>query len=418
MFTRYERLLAWRYLKARKKEGFLSVTAAFAFIGIMLGVATLIIVLSVMNGFRSDLLDRILGFGGHLEVLSYQGKGIENYDTLVESIKKHPQITQATPMISAQAMVTHKGKALGVKVNGISLEDLKSRDFITKNIMFGDLDQFEENNQGIIIGIRMANKLRLLPGDFITLVSPNGNPTAFGTMPRTKRFKVIAVFKVGMSTFDENVIFMNLPGAQKFFRLIDSVNSVELFTKDPYRVRQTRIELRDEHAQTYGISLFDWMQSNSPFFGAVQVERNVMFIILTLIILIAAFNIISTLVMLVKNKSRDIAILRTMGVSRTSVTKIFFLTGAVISAVGTGLGVLLGLIFCMNIEYIRQGIQKLLGTELFNEEIYFLSQLPAKVNPVEVLMVVTIALSISFLFSIIPALRAARLDPVEALRYE
>ena len=418
MFTKFERILALRYLKARKNEGFLSLTAAFAFIGIMLGVATLIIVMSVMNGFRSDLLDRILGFGGHLEIISHKSQGIINYEDLMVSLQKDSRITQLTPMISGQAMVTRSGKSLGAKVNGIQLKDLKNRSLITKNILFGSVEALEKKKNGVLIGIRMANKLRVLPGESITLVVPHGNHTAFGTMPRMGRFEVVGVFKVGMSTYDEGVIFMNLEGAQTFFRLKNSINAMEIFTKDPYGVSPLREQINQRYGQEYGLYAYDWMQTNSKFFGAVQVERNVMFIILTLIILIAAFNIISTLVMLVKNKSRDIAIIRTMGATRWSITKIFFLTGAGISVTGTTLGVAVGLLFCHNIERIRQGIQYLLGTELFSEEIYFLSHLPAKVDTMEVLSVVSMALGISFLFSIFPALRAARLDPVEALRYE
>lgn len=418
MFSKFERTLAMRYLKARKKEGFLSLTAAFAFTGIMLGVATLIIVMSVMNGFRSDLLDRILGFGGHVEILSQNPSGIKDFDSLLEDLRKDSRITKATPMIAGQAMVIQSRKAIGVKVNGISEEELKNRPLIASNILYGNLDAFNQQDNSILIGIRMANKLSLLPGDEVTLIAPEGNPTVFGTMPRTRRFKVAAVFKVGMSAYDENVVFMNLRGAQKFYHLPDAINSVEIFTTDPYKVRAVRENMVQNYGAQYGFYAYDWMQTNSKFFGAVQVERNVMFIILTLIILIAAFNIISTLVMLVKNKSRDIAIMRTMGAPRTSITKIFFLTGAGISITGTLLGVGAGLLFCANIESIRQGIQFLLGTELFSEEIYFLSQLPAKVDPMEVGVIVTIALSISFLFSIFPALRAARLDPVEALRYE
>lgn len=418
MLSKFESALAFRYLKPRKKEGFLSITASFAFIGIMLGVATLIIVMSVMNGFRADLLDRILGFGGHIEIMAQRPEGIFDYSSLIADLQKDRRVVQATPMITAQAMVIGSGKALGVQVNGISLEDVERRPLLTKNIMYGDLKDFNAQENSILIGYRMANKLRVFPGEEVTLVSPDGNHTAFGTMPRTRRFKVAAVFKVGMSTYDESVIFMNLKGAQTFFRLPGAINSVELFTTNPYQVQSVRQDLTNFYAEKYAFYAYDWMQTNSKFFGAVQVERNVMFIILTLIILIASFNIISTLVMLVKNKSRDIAILRTMGASRASITNIFFLAGTSISVIGTSLGVLVGLVFCWNIEVIRQGIQKLFGTELFTEEVYFLSQLPAKVNPIEVGVIVIMAISISFFFSIFPALRASRLDPVEALRYE
>lgn len=418
MFTPFERLLAWRYLKSRKKEGFLSLTAAFAFTGIMLGVATLIIVMSVMNGFRADLLERILGFTGHMDMVVAKPEGMQDFSDFVKDLKKDQRLTHVTPLIVAQAMVTHGGDAVGVRVNGIIPEDLQNRSFIADHMRYGSLTTFKDGKNTVLIGERMAHKLRLLPGSRVTLVAPQGTPTAFGTLPRVKSFIIGGIFKVGMSQYDENVIFMPLEAAQTFFKLPNAINTIEIFTQDPQTVQGVREDLQKHYASMNGLMIYDWMQSNAPFFGAVKVERNVMFVILTLIILIAAFNIISTLVMLVKNKSRDIAILRTMGASRLSITKIFFLTGASISFLGTALGVALGLLFCAHIESIRQGIQKFLGTDLFNEEIYFLSHLPAKVNPWEVMSIVAMALGISFIFSIFPALRAARLDPVEALRYE
>jgi lipoprotein-releasing system permease protein len=414
IFNPFERMMAGRYLRARRQEGFISVIAGFSLLGIALGVATLIIVMAVMNGFRAELLGRILGLNGHLTVYG-AGQALTDYDKSVDALKRLPDILSATPLVEGQVMASANNVAAGALVRGIRPEDLRARTLISGHIKNGDLNNFV-GEDAIIIGTRMAQKFGLTVGDTVTLISPQGSVTAFGTVPRMRGYKIAALFEVGMFEYDSSYVYMPLEAAQLYFRLPNAVSGIEVMVRDPDKSGQMRRVI----AETLGPGFrpFDWQQANASFFNAVQVERNVMFLILTLIILVAAFNIISSLIMLVKDKSKDIAILRTMGASRGSVLRIFFLCGASVGVIGTVLGFLLGVAFCSNIENIRQWLQKLTGTDLFNPTVYFLSQLPAKMDPVEVGQVVAMALGLSFLATIYPAWRAARLDPVEALRYE
>jgi lipoprotein-releasing system permease protein len=406
--------LASRYLRSRRKEGFISVIAGFSLLGIALGVATLIIVMSVMNGFRAELLGRILGLNGHMTVSAY-GQPITDYAKLADRIKQVPGITEASPLIEGQVLASANGAASGALVRGMRPEDLKAKTLISSHIVRGSLDQFH-GEDAIIIGVRMADRFRLTVGDSITLISPQGSVTAFGTVPRMRAYPIVAVFDVGMYEYDNSFAYMPLEAAQIFFRLNDAVSGVEAMVTDPDNVRQIAYDVSRALGPQWRVT--NWQQSNSSFFNALQVERNVMFLILTLIIVVAAFNIISSLIMLVKDKSQDIAILRTMGATRGSVLRIFFLAGASVGVIGTVLGFLLGVLFTSNIESIRQWLQGLTGTTLFDPTIYFLSRMPAKVEPMEVVTVVVMALVLSFLATIYPSWRAARLDPVEALRYE
>ena len=407
--------VALRYLKPSRKEGFLSVIAGFSFLGIMLGVATLIIVMSVMNGFREDLFNRILGFNGHIGAASVYREGLKDFDPLVTELKKIPEISTVTPMIEYQVMITNKGVAAGALVHGLRLKDLLDRKLVADHITHGTLDHFEQEN-AIVIGKRLAEKYHVFPGDSLSLVAPEGTSTAFGTVPRIRRFQVIAIFDVGMKEYDSGVVFIPLESAQNFFRLPEAVNGIEVFLHHPDQATYISRLLTQNLGPS--VRVIDWQRANSSFTTALQVERNVMFTILTLIILVAAFNIISSLIMLVKDKTHDIAILRTIGASQSMIMRIFFLAGSLIGVIGTATGSLLGLLITSNIEAIRQWLEKLSGTQLFSAEVYFLTKLPSKVDPYEVATVVAVALLLVFLASLYPSWRAARLDPVEALRYE
>ena len=414
MFSPFEWMVAMRYLRARRQEGFISVIAWFSLLGIALGVATLIIVMSVMNGFRQELLSRILGVNGHLSVYGVE-RSLANYDRLSGQVAAVEGVVKVTPMIEGQVMASANGQATGALVRGLKPADLRARAILAENIQFGDLENFV-GLDSVLIGTRLARKLRLRVGDKLTLISPNGNITAFGTVPRLRSYNIVALFDVGMHEYDSSFIFMPLAAAQKYFKLPQTVNYLDVVIAEPDEARAKMREVwRAVGAQG---RIYDWQESNSSFFNAIQVERNVMFLILTLIIVVAAFNIISSLIMLVKDKGRDIAILRTMGATRGMIMRVFFLSGASVGVFGTFAGLILGLAFAENIETIRHWIQTLTETELFAAEIYFLSQLPAEVDTGEVVTVVIMGLMLSFLATLYPSWRAARLDPVEALRYE
>jgi lipoprotein-releasing system permease protein len=418
MFTPFERTIAFRYLRARKGERFVSVIAIFSLVGIALGVATLIIVMSVMNGFRQELLGRILGLNGHLGVYAAEGGPMRDFDPVAARIRGLPGIVAATPIVEGQVLLTSEaGGASGGLARGIRPEDLKARAIIAGNIRRGDLEEFAGEDV-VAIGTGLAARLRVGVGDRISLVSPQGRTTVFGTVPRVRSYRVVALFNVGMNEYDSSFVFMPLEAAQLYFQMPDAATQVEVFVQDPTRVRAVNFEIRRALASERAVRIVDWQDANSSFFNAVQVERNVMFLILTLIIIVAAFNIISSLIMLVKDKGRDIAILRTMGATRGAVMRIFLLCGASIGVLGTLIGFVLGLLFCLNIESIRQALQALTGTELFSPEVYFLSQLPAVVDPNEVGQVVAMGVVLSLLATLYPSWRAARLDPVEALRSE
>jgi len=414
IFSAFERLVAARYLRARRQEGFISVIAGFSLAGIGLGVATLIIVMAVMNGFRAELLGRILGLNGHVNIYSTVGGPLRDYDKLALSIAGVDGVAAVYPSIEGQALISVNGAASGAVVRGIRPEDFRARPTLSTHVVRGLATGFAEDR--IAIGVRMAQRLNLTVGDQLTLIAPQGNVTAFGTIPRSRAYTVGAVFDVGMYEYDNGFVFMPLEEARKFFRVGDGVTSLEVFLDDPTDLAGARAALSP--AVRLDGRIVDWQQSNSGFFTALQVERNVMFLILSLIIMVAAFNIISSMIMLVKDKGRDIAVLRTMGATRGQIMRIFFLSGASIGVIGTLAGLIAGVLFCQNIEAIRQGIQYLTGMNVFNAEIYFLSQMPAKMEWREVIQVVLMALGLTFAATIYPSWRAARLDPVEALRYE
>jgi lipoprotein-releasing system permease protein len=413
IFGPFERMVAFRYLRARRQEGFVSVIAIFSLLGIALGVATLIIVMSVMNGFRADLLARILGLNGDLGVYAVSG-GFADFDAAAQKIREVPGVTRVTPLVEGQVMATSEASAAGALVRGIRPDDLRSLPLLVNHIVQGSLADFGDD--GVAVGDRLARRLGVTVGSPITVLSPQGTATAFGTMPRVKTYRIVALFNVGMYEYDNSFIYAPLDAAQLFFRLPDAVSSLEVFVGDSDRVREERRLI----AAALGghVRIVDWQQANSSLFNAVEIERNVMFLILTLIIVVAAFNIISSMIMMVKDKGRDIAILRTMGASRPMILRIFVLSGASIGVVGTIAGFALGVAFASNIEAIRQAIQRLIGTDLFAAEIYFFTRIPARIDAGEVAAVVIMAFALSFLATLYPSWRAARLDPVEALRYE
>jgi lipoprotein-releasing system permease protein len=412
-FDAFERMVAFRYLRARRQEGFISVIAIFSLLGIMLGVATLIIVMSVMNGFRVELLGRIIGLNGHLSVFASQGS-MTGYDALAERVKQVPGVLAVHPLIEGQVLASANGRNTGAAVRGMSERDLAGEALLAHHIVAGSLDEFTGNT--VMIGDKLAFRLGIKLGDAITLLSPNGSATAFGTVPRVKAYRVVAFFDVGMYEYDSNFVFMPLKAAQLYFQLPDAVSTLQVFVNDPDRAGAIGAAVQQQLGGQFRV--YDWQQSNSAYFGAVQVERNVMFIILSLIILVAAFNIISSMIMMVKDKTRDIAILRTMGATRGMILRIFMLSGASIGFVGTLLGLALGIAFTTHIEQIRELVQDVLHVNVFNAEIYFLTQIPARIDPHEVVMVLAMAFGLSFLATLYPSWRAARLDPVEALRYE
>ncbi|HEY1096227.1 MAG TPA: lipoprotein-releasing ABC transporter permease subunit [Alphaproteobacteria bacterium] len=408
----FEPFVAWRYLRAKRKESFISVITGFSLVGIALGVATLIIVMSVMNGFRQELVGRILGINGHMNVYSRMGP-MDDYAYQSSELKTIKGVTQALPTIEGQALITFDGAATGVVVRGMSADSFAEKKLLYDAVPRDERGNFHDSN--ILIGEALAERLRLRVGDNLQLISPRPKQSPFGSMPRAKNFTIGGIFDVGMFEYNNSFIFMPLESAQLFFQMPDRVSFLEIMTTNP----QTTLDIEPLISRKLGpdYKTVDWRQNNVNFFSALQVERNVMFLILTLIILIAAFNIISSLIMLVKDKAHDIAILRTMGASKGSILRIFLLTGSSIGAFGTFVGFLIGVLFVKNITAIQKGIEYLSGKSVFPAEIYFLSRVPAQMEWHEVMSIVGMAFGLSFAATLYPAWRAAKLDPVEALRH-
>ncbi|WP_156381653.1 lipoprotein-releasing ABC transporter permease subunit [Aurantimonas sp. Leaf443] len=408
-------MIAGRYLRSRRRDAGVSVIAGFSFIGIMLGVAALIIVMSVMNGFRGELLNRILGVNGHV-VVSPVDQPMTDFAEVSDRLSQVAGVKFVMPTVQGQVLASGNAPtSTGALIKGVRAADLMDLEPVSSNVKQGTLEGFDTSG-GVAIGSRLAESLGLSLGDQITLIAPEGDVTPLGTTPRVKAYPVVAIFEIGLSEYDAAYVYMPLSESQLYFNQDDRVQGIEVFVDNPDDVAALQPAI--EAAAARPVFTTTWQTQNQSFFSALEVERNVMFIILTLIVLVAALNIISGLFMLVKDKGRDIAILRTMGATKGAVMRVFLITGASIGLSGTLAGFILGLVFCLNIERIRQFFSWLSGVSLFDPEIYFLSQLPAKVEAGEVALVVAMAVGLSFLATILPSWQASRLDPVEALRYE
>jgi len=411
LIAKIERIIATRYLKPKKKEGFLKVISIFSFTGIALGVAILIIVMSVMNGFRTELIDKILGFNPHIIIKPYDKKiNVKSIEKL-NNFKK--DITRTSFTFSGQGILINKENTTGILVRAYVENDIDRIDLIKKGIIDGSLESFKKNT--ISIGKELAISLNLIVGDQITLMSTSNLQTPFGNLPLQEKFTVSSIFTTGLAEFDQNVIFMPFENASSLFEITDMDIDLEIFLNQPDKVQKIKNEIEKSFTDHY---VYSWADLNKSFFGALKVERNVMFIILTLIIIVAAFNIISGLTILVKNKTKEIAILRTLGVSKNSVAKVFFITGFTIGFLATITGVIFGILFSYYIEEIRILITSIFNVKLFPEEIYFLSQMPSEINLGYIFIISFFSLLITFLATIFPSLSAANLDPIKALKYE
>ncbi|RCL02231.1 MAG: lipoprotein-releasing system permease protein [Candidatus Tokpelaia sp. JSC161] len=415
-FSYLEWMIALRYIIPNRKQIFTSVVTILSFLGILIGVWALIVVMSVMNGFRTELLNRILGMNGHILIYAVNGF-FDGYESLISRIEAIRGERFVVPILEGQVLVQGEiGDGTGALVRGLRQKDLQKLSTVSKNIRQGNLADFVDSSNAIAVGTGMARKLGLSVGSHVRLIHPDGDVTPFGVIPRIKVYKVVAIYEIGMYEYDSSIIFMPLKESQILFNHEDKIQSLEVFLDSPDEVDKVYSLLKKSIGNEF--FMVDWRHRNQSFFAALQVERNVMFIILLLIVLVASLNIISSLVMLVKDKGRDIAILRTMGTRRIAIMRIFVMAGTMIGFTGTGVGVLLGVITSLKIEHIQEFISWLSGIDIFNRELYFLSQLPSRLDMKQLTLVIFVALFLSFVATLIPAWQASRLDPIKALRYE
>jgi lipoprotein-releasing system permease protein len=417
MFGPFERMVAGRYLRARKGERFVSIIAIFSLVGIALGVATLIVVTSVMSGFQVELVSRILGVNGHITIEAYAGQKLDNYQPLVAQIRDMKAVASATPVLDGQALLsTESGGAQGGLVRGISQDDLRGLHPISDHILAGSLNGFE-GDDAIVVGVGLATTDRLRIGGLLTIISPEGAATAFGTIPRVRAYKVVAIFDSGLNDYNNSVVFLPLPAAQIFFQKPNAVTGIEIRLHDPDQVNAVGAALAPL-LQGRPVFARDWRHANDTIIGVLQVQKDTMFIVLGMIVLVAAFNVVSSLIMLVKDKRADIAVLRTIGASSVSVMRIFLMCGAFVGVSGTLIGTIIGVVFCHYIAAVQHFVEHVTGGRVFDASVFMLSELPNTIDWGDVARVVALGLILSLLATLYPSWRAARTDPVEALRHE
>jgi lipoprotein-releasing system permease protein len=415
ILSRYERMIARRYLLPGKGEGFIFLVAGISLFAVMLGVAALVIVMSVMNGFRAELFDKVVGLNGHAVVQAYGGR-LENWRPLLETARRTPGVVSATPLIEQPLMASNNGRVEGVLLRGMQVEDLQNNPLIRDNVRAGSLATVQPNTENVAIGSRLADLLGVTVGSQISLITPEGRSTPFGTVPRIVDYTVTAVFEIGLYDFDKAYVIMPMEEAQAFLMTEDAIGMIEVQTEDHERAGEIVAPIAA--AAPPGAAVTDWRQMNSELFSALQVERIAMFVVLSIIVLVAAFNILSSLIMLVRAKYRDIAILRTMGATRAGIMKVFMTVGLSIGVLGIIAGLILGAIFLYFRQSVVVAIQFVTGQNLWDPSIRFLTELPAKTDPLEILAIVLMALSLCFIFTFFPARAASRTDPVQVLRYE